>query len=110
MSHDDLKSISRAIGLPWKEHSAGSAWTTTLFFACAAASSGLAASVRAWKSGMKVSAATRQPAMMIGLRPILSDKVPKRMKKGVPRRSAAPIISCAVVASTFSCAVRKKSA
>ena len=34
MSHEVLKSISRAIGLPWNEHCAGSAVTTTLFFAC----------------------------------------------------------------------------
>ena len=51
MSHEVLKSISRAIGLPWNEHCAGSAWTTTVFFVCASASAGLAALVRAWKSG-----------------------------------------------------------
>ena len=110
MSHEVLKSISRAIGLPWNEHCAGSAWTITLFFACAAASSGLAALVSAWNSGKKVSAASRQPAMMIGFLPILSESVPKTMKNGVPMSSDAPIISCAVVGSTLSCAVRKNSA
>ena len=41
--------------------------------------------------------------MMMGLRPILSDSVPKTMKNGVPISSDAPIISCAVVGSTLSC-------
>ena len=59
---------------------------------------------------MKVSAAIRQPAMMIGFLPMRSDSVPKTMKKGVPSRSAAPTISWAAVASTLSCAVRKNRA
>ena len=48
--------------------------------------------------------------MMIGFLPILSESVPKTMKNGVPMSSDAPIISCAVVGSTLSCAVRKNSA
>ncbi|MCY1381691.1 hypothetical protein D9M69_696260 [compost metagenome] len=54
--------------------------------------------------------AKRQPAMMIGLRPILSDSEPNTTKKGVPSSSAAAIIRLAVVASTLSCCVRKNSA
>ncbi|EKD97206.1 MAG: hypothetical protein ACD_23C01016G0002 [uncultured bacterium] len=48
--------------------------------------------------------------MMIGLRPILSDRAPNTTKKGVPSKSAAAIIRLAVVLSTFSCCVRKNSA
>ena len=81
-----------------------------MFFACAAARSGLAASVSARKRGKKVSAAIRQPAMMIGFLPMRSERVPKTMKNGVPIRSAAPIMSCAVLGSTLSCAVRKNRA
>ena len=48
---------------------------------------------------------------MIGLRPILSESQPKRMKNGVPsseRRCA--IMICALTAGTFSVCVRKNSA
>ena len=48
--------------------------------------------------------------MMMGLRPILSDREPNTMKKGVPISRAAAIIRLAVVASTLSCCVRKNSA
>ncbi len=48
--------------------------------------------------------------MMIGLRPILSDSQPKKMKNGVPITSAPAISRLAVVASTFSVCVRKNSA
>jgi len=50
MSHE-LVNLAVPVGLNWNEHSAGSAVTTTLFFACAAARSGLAASVSALNSG-----------------------------------------------------------
>ena len=48
--------------------------------------------------------------MMIGLRPILSDSVPKMTKNGVPSSSATAIIRLAVVASTLALVVRKNSA
>ncbi|EKD97205.1 MAG: hypothetical protein ACD_23C01016G0001 [uncultured bacterium] len=51
MSHELRKSISRATGLPWNEHDAGSAVTTTPAEAWARARSGLAASVSALKTG-----------------------------------------------------------
>jgi hypothetical protein len=47
---------------------------------------------------------------MIGLRPILSDSQPNRMKKGVPIKSATAIRICAVTAGTFSVCVRKNKA
>ena len=47
---------------------------------------------------------------MIGLRPILSDSQPKKMKNGVPMASAAAITMLAVVPSSFSVWVRKNSA
>jgi hypothetical protein len=43
MSQEVEKSMSRAIGLPWKEHCLGSAVTITLVACCAATSPGLAA-------------------------------------------------------------------
>ena len=52
MSHGEVKSISRATGLPWNEKVAGSALTTICAFCYAAASSGLAALAIAWNSGM----------------------------------------------------------
>src|SRR5688572_33459564 len=102
MSQELRKSISRATGLPWKEQDLGSAVTVTPAVAWALARSGLAYSVSILKTGKYVSTASRQPAMMIGLRPILSDNVPKTTKKGVPISSAAAIIRLAVVASTLS--------
>ena len=50
------------------------------------------------------------PARMIGLRPILSDSVPKTTKNGVPISSEAAIMMFAVAGSTFSELVRKNSA
>ncbi|MND07104.1 hypothetical protein D3C83_288930 [compost metagenome] len=49
----------------------------------------MAACVSAVKSGKSVSAASAQPVRMIGLRPILSESQPKKMKPGVAIRSAA---------------------
>ena len=54
--------------------------------------------------------ARAQPAMMIPLRPILSESTPKTMKKGVPTRSEAPMRMLAWVGSTFRILVRKKRA
>src|SRR5438132_8718227 len=101
MSHE-LVNLATPVGLNWNEHSFGSAVTTTLLLACAAASSGLAVAVSALNSGKKVRAAIRQPAMMIGLRPILSDSEPNTMKNGVPISSEAAIRMLAVAPSTFS--------
>ena len=39
--------------------------------------------------------ASAKPASMIGLRPILSDSQPNRMKPGVPSASAIAIMICA---------------
>ena len=61
-------------------------------------------------SAAEVAAAIRQPAMMMGFRPILSESAPKITKKGVPIRSAIAIMMLAVLASTFSVCVRKNSA
>ena len=96
--------------MPWNEQVAGSAVTVTPAVACALARSGLAASVSILKTGKYVTTASRQPAMMIGLRPILSDSEPKTRKNGVPITSAAAIIRLAVVPSTLSDCVRKNSA
>src|SRR5262249_47627127 len=110
MSHEDRKSISRAIGLPWNEQVDGSAVTVTLVFCCAATRPGFAYSRIIGKTLKYVTAAIRQPAMMIGLRPILSDSEPNTMKNGVPITSDAAMSRLAVVASTFAIVVRKKSA
>ena len=47
---------------------------------------------------------------MIGLRPILSDSMPKMMKNGVPSASATTIMICAGTAATLMVWVRKNSA
>ena len=54
--------------------------------------------------------ASAKPASMIGLRPILSDSQPNRMKHGVPIASETAIRIQAVTAGTFSVWVRKNSA
>lgn len=51
-----------------------------------------------------------KPASMIGLRPILSESQPNRMKQGVPMRRELAIRICAVVAFTLIVWVRKNSA
>ena len=48
--------------------------------------------------------------MMMGLRPILSDSEPKKMKNGVPRISETAIRMLAVGPSTFRNDCRKNSA
>src|SRR4051794_15806793 len=110
MSHDEVKSISRAIGLPWNEHCFGSAVTVTLLAFCAAASAGLAYSSSIGNTLKYVTAAIRQPAMMMGLRPILSDREPNTRKKGVPISSEAAISKLAVVTSTLAMVVMKNRA
>ena len=47
--------------------------------------------------------------MMIGLRPIRSDSMPKTTKNGVPASSASAIRMLAVALSTLSVCVRKNS-
>ena len=47
------------------------------------------------------------PAMMMGLRPTLTDSLPKMTNIGVPSTSAVEIIHCTVVESTLSEFVRK---
>ncbi|MNY15057.1 hypothetical protein D3C86_1482540 [compost metagenome] len=54
--------------------------------------------------------ARTRPAMMIGLRPILSESQPKITKKLVPRMSAAATMMLADCPSTFRMLCRKNSA
>ena len=110
MSQELVKSTSRAIGLPWNEHWAGSTVTVILAVFWAAASLGLAASVSAPNSGKYVTTARARPAMMMGLRPILSDSVPNTTKNGVPMISDTATRMLAVEPSTFSTFCRKNSA
>src|SRR4051794_32799557 len=104
---DDWASSARAVsqgavktrvptGLNRSPHSAGSDTTSTFVLSIAFSSAGLALVVIMRKIGKKVSAAIRQPARMIGLRPILSDSAPNRMKKPVPNSSAPAIKRLAV--------------
>src|SRR3984885_4459 len=74
-------------GLNRSPQPAGSATTSTLVASMAFSSAGLALVEIILKIGKKVSAAIRQPARMIGLRPILSDNAPNTMKKPVPNNS-----------------------
>ena len=102
--------LATPVGLNWNEHSPGAAVTTTLFFAWAAARSGLAASVNMPNTGKYVSTPNKQPAMMIILRPILSDSAPNRTKNGVPMMSEIAIKTFAVALSTLSDPVMKNKA
>src|SRR3954452_11441014 len=92
---DDWASSARAVsqgavktrvptGLNRSPQPAGSATTSTFAVSIAFSSAGLALLVIILKIGKKVSAAIRQPPMMIGLRPILSERMPNTMKKPVP--------------------------
>ena len=83
-------------GLNRSPQPAGSATTSTLTVSIAFSSAGLALVVIILKIGKKVSAAIRQPARMIGLRPILSDSAPNTMKKPVPSSSDHAISRLAV--------------
>ncbi len=83
-------------GLNRSPQPAGSATTSTLVASIAFSSAGLALVVIILKIGKKVSAAIRQPARMIGLRPILSDSAPNTMKKPVPSSSDHAISRLAV--------------
>jgi hypothetical protein len=110
MSQAEVKSTSRAIGLPWNEQVFGSALTVICALAWALARSGLAALGQRLEQREVGQHRQQQPAMMIGLRPILSDSVPKTTKNGVPISSDAAIRMLAVALSTFSTLVRKNSA
>src|SRR6202166_3093920 len=83
-------------GLNRSPQAAGSATTSTLVASIAFSSAGLALDVIMRKIGKKVSAAIRQPARMIGLRPILSDSAPNTMKKPMPNSSDQAIRRLAV--------------
>src|SRR5436309_14284591 len=102
--------FSVPVALNWKEHSEGSVITVTGDDASAASSFGLAKWVIPLKIGKYVTAASRKPARMIGLRPILSDSQPNRMKNGVPSSSDNAIMICALVPGTLIVWVRKNSA
>ena len=70
-------------------------------FTCAAtASCGFAKCVNPLKSGISKRAAASIPVMMTGFRPILSYRIPLRMKKGLPNSKAAPNKRFAVMEST----------
>src|SRR5690606_31744794 len=97
-------------GLNWNEQVAGSATTVTGADAWALSSAGLAKWVMALKTGKYARAAIRQPAMMMGLRPMRSDKAPNTTKKGVPNSRARAIMMLAAFASIAKVLVRKKSA
>src|SRR6202043_1540985 len=83
-------------GLNRSPQPAGSATTSTLAASMAFSSAGLALVVIMRKIGKKVIAAIRQPARMIGLRPILSESAPNTMKKPVPSSSDHAISRLAV--------------
>ena len=83
MSHEVVK-FSVPVSLSWNEHSAGSAMTVTGDAASAASSAGIGEVRDALEDREVGHAASRKPAIMIGLRPILSDSQPNRMKHGVP--------------------------
>ena len=70
----------------------------------------IAGGVSALNSGKYVSAAIRQPARMIGLRPMRSESAPNIRKNGVPMISAMAISRFACAESIFSACVRKNSA
>src|SRR6476620_1955987 len=110
MLSQPVTNFSVPVALNWNEHSAGSAVTTTGDAASAASSFGLAKWVSPAKIGKYVIAAMAKPAIMIGLRPILSDSQPNRMKHGVPIASEIAIMICASVAGTLMVCVRKNSA
>src|ERR1700733_11906869 len=102
--------FSVPVALNWNEHSLGSAITVTGDDDSAVSSFGLAKWVIALNIGKYVSAASRKPARMIGLRPILSDSQPKMIKPGVPSASAITIMIWAVTPGTLRVCVRKNSA
>ena len=54
--------------------------------------------------------ASKQPAMMMGFRPILSDSQPKNTKPGVASARAMAVKMLVVALSTFSVRSRKNSA
>ena len=83
-------------GLNRLPQSAGLATTVTFTFSIAFSSAGLASVVICLKIGMKVKAAIRQPARMIGLRPMRSDSQPNTTKNMVPSNSDQAISRFAV--------------
>src|SRR5258708_19933920 len=89
-------------GLNRSPQPAGSATTSTLVASIAFSSAGLALVVIIRKMGKNVSAAIRQPARMIGLRPILSDSAPNTRKNPVPNNSDQAIKTLPAYPPTFS--------
>src|SRR5215467_1651054 len=110
MMSQGVVNFSVAVALYWNEHVNGSAVTVTGAVAKACSSFGLAKWVMPWKIGKYVTTASANPASMIGLRPILSDIQPNRMKQGVAMASAIAIMICALVLGTFKVCVRKNNA
>src|SRR6202035_1902431 len=95
VSHGELNTRVPT-GLNRSPPPARSTTTSTLVASISFSSAGLALVVIMRKIGKKVSAAIRQPARMIGLRPILSDNAPNTMKKPVPSSSDHAISRLAV--------------
>ncbi|MNL75843.1 hypothetical protein D3C87_2017140 [compost metagenome] len=73
-------------------------------------SAGLAVLVRSVNTGRNVSAPSRQPVRMIGLRPMRSDSAPKIRKPPVPRISDQATMTLAVKLSTLITFCMKNSA
>ena len=67
----------------------------------------MAVSLIILKTGKKVRAAIRQPARMIGLRPMRSERLPKNRKPAVPRASDQATRTLAVKLSIFEMFCRK---
>src|ERR1700754_3891128 len=95
------------VGLNWNLQSPGAAVTVARVVYWAVARAGLAAQVSALNSGKVVTIASARPAMMIGLRPILSDSQPNTTKKIAPTASAIATMMLTDCASTLSTLVRK---
>src|SRR6266542_5887980 len=100
MSQDDVN-LRLPTGSNWNEQSSSEATTVTGLFWAASKMAGLAAFVSALKIGKYVTAAMTQPNMTIRLRPILSERTPNTMKKGVASMSPAATIRLAGWAGTL---------
>jgi len=79
MSHEEVN-LTVPVGSNWNEHSAWSATTTTLVGLLGGMQIGVGRFGQLLKHKEVVRRASKQPNMMIGLRPTLSDKAPKRLR------------------------------
>src|SRR5882757_9291519 len=100
----DVVNFALPTGLNWNLQSPGAVVTVARVFCWAAARAGLAALVSALNNGKVQTMASARPAMMIGLRPILSESQPNTTKKIEPSASAIAIMmltDCGSTLSTF---------